>query len=322
MDVFQTFADIPAAGSATAFFAVPLSERRRDFVAKAMDGSPVFLLHDAGPISYSPSIELKNVSAQFHVTCQVTTEKGAIEDQFAVVSCGAAVPELYELFVRCFSAAVEQLPVVAMTNSPRGCVQELLDLFRTLSFPNNREVIGLWAELYVISVCKDIAQALRAWHADGYERFDFSSTKGCLEVKATVKEQRTHEFALEQLRSPHNGRGRVASLLLQPMTGGVGVMDLARSIESAAVGEPLLRQKLWKNVADALGSDFSDRLDRRFDPYYAERHLIVLAMGDIPAPVAPSDPRVTEIRFRADLASVESSASDSPSDILGHLFAY
>lgn len=89
-------------------------------------------------------------------------------------------------------------------------------------------------------------------------------------------------------------------------------MDLARKIEEAVSGEPLARQKLWENVASALGSEFSDRLDRRFDLSYAERHLVMYAMGDVPKPNRPSDTRITGIRFKSDLSQVSSSlAGDS-----------
>lgn len=320
MDLFSGFADLPLAQSTADLAAVALSTQRRDFLAKAADGSPVFLLHDASPATYSPAIELKNISVQFHSTCRVTTTNGTLEDQFAVIACDATVPELHEVFVRCFSAAVEQLPVASTTGNLQQCIQTLLDLFRVLGLPGSREVAGLWAELFVMSKCNNVAQALRAWHADPFERFDFTWPNGRLEVKAAVKEQRVHEFALEQLQPPITGGGFVASLLLQPMNGGVGVTDLANIIEQHVSVEPKLRQKLWENIAATLGSDFSERLDRRFDPSFAERSFSIYAMGDVPAPVQPRDPRITGIRFRVDLSSVQSSLAGSPRNLLHSLF--
>lgn len=320
MDLYPAFVDLPLASSDVEFAALALGVRRRDFLAKAADGSPVLLLHDASAASYLPAISLKNVSVQFHSTCRVVTATGTIEDQFAVVSCDASVPELYELFVRCFAAAAEQLTTTAETNELENCLQGLLDLFRALSRPSSREITGLWAELFVITRCQDISRALNAWHVDQFERFDFSWPGGCLEVKATVNAQRVHDFALEQLQVPLNGQGLVASVLLQPLSGGVGVIDLARRIETLVESAPLLRQKLWENVAATLGSEFSDRIDRRFDPSFAERNLAVFAMSDIPAPDRPADARVTGIRFRADLSSVQSSLTASATDIVNRLF--
>lgn len=281
----------------------------------------MFLLHDASAASYLPAIELKNVSVQFHTTCRVTAAGSMLEDQFAVVTCDANVSELHELFVRCVAAAVQQLPLKASTSDLHRCVQSLLDLFRALARPSSKEVTGLWAELFVIFRRRSVAQALAAWHADQFERFDFSWALGCLEVKASVKEFRQHDFALEQLASPIGGMGYVASVLLQPLSGGLSIVDLANEIDRIVASEPALRQKLWENVAAALGSDFSDKLDRRFDASYAERSLIVYSMSDIPAPSQPSDPRITAVRFRVDLTSVDSSLAGNPREVLDKLFA-
>ena len=244
-----------------------------------------------------------------------------MEDQFAVISCDASTPELHEVFVRCVAAAVEQLPPIASTSELQRCVQSLLDLFRALGRPSNREVTGLWAELFVIHQSNNVARALECWHTDPFERFDFSWPAGCLEVKAAVKDARQHEFALEQLKSPIGGAGYVASMLLQPLSGGVGVADLANAIDRIVAVHPVLRQKLWENIAAALGSDFSERLDRRFDSSYAQRSLAVYAMSDVPAPQQPIDPRITALRFRVDMTGVTSSLPGSPSAILGTLFA-
>ncbi|MGM3411923.1 PD-(D/E)XK motif protein [Ralstonia holmesii] len=321
MDLYQAFAGLPHAVSAVDFSAVRLTGSRFDFLTKASDGGPVFLLQDSSPASYSPAIELKHVSVQFHNTCRVTAAGSAVEDQFAVISCDAGVPELHEVFIRCLAAAVEQLPFGAGTLDLQRCVQSLLDLFRALSRPSSREVTGLWAELFVIAKSGNVAQALRSWHADQFERFDFSWPSGCLEVKAAASELRQHEFALEQLRSPLGGAGYVASVLLQAQSGGVGVVDLGNEIEASISSEPDLRQKLWENIAAALGNDFSERLDRTFDTSYAARSLTIYAMGDVPALQQPSDPRITAVRFRVDLSTVTSSLTGSARSVLDALFA-
>jgi hypothetical protein len=320
-NLFQSFYELRPASSATDFSATRLPGNRVDFIAKAEDGGPVFLLQDASPVSYSPAVFLKHLSVQFHNTCRVTTSDGVFEGQFAVISCDGSTEELHEIFVRCLAAAAEQLPVIADTSDLQGCLQALLDLFRTLSRPGGREVVGLWAELFVIAKSRRISHAMRSWHSGEFERFDFSWPNGCLEVKATCKEERVHDFSLEQLQVPHNGKGYIASLLVQTLSGGLGVMDLAHKIEEAILHEPLLREKLWRNIASALGADFSVEIDRKFDPSYAERNLKVFSMADVPAPDRPRDPRITALRFRVDLSSVNSSISSSPKSTIDSIFS-
>ena len=312
MSLFVSFQALPSATSDVDFSARRLQGTRDDFLAKAGDGSPVFLLSDSSAASYSPAIELQHLSVRFHSTCRVTFGGGVVEDQFAVISCDASVPELHEIFVCCLAAAAEQLPEHAHTTDLQRCLQSLLDLFRALGRPSSREVSGLWAELFVIAKSKNVDRALSVWRADPFERFDFSWPSGCIEVKASVKELRQHEFSLEQLRPPYEGMGCIASVLLQPLSGGVGVSDLAGEIDLAVRKQPRLREKLWANIASALGSDFSERLDRRFDLSYAQQRLAVFAMSDVPAPEQPSDPRISGVRFRADLTTAVTTLNGDP----------
>lgn len=314
MDAFVEFQKLPVPASGGELSAHRLSAARSDYLAKSSDGAPHFLLHDAGPAAYTPGIQLRNVSVQFHTTCRVQTTSGSIEGTFVVVACDATTPELHELFVRCVAPAVEQLPAGASTAEISHRIQSLLELFRAMSRPQGREVAGLWAELFCIARSTDIAASTEAWHANHFERFDFSTPTLVLEVKATQGELRVHDFALEQLAAP-TGQGLVASLLLQPLTGGMGIMDLAAQIDSALSGHANLRSRLWANIAEALGADFGEKLDRRFDASYAERALVVFSMADIPAPPRPSDARISNLRFRVDLTTVASTFAGSTKSV-------
>lgn len=320
MDLQAEFRGLARASSETEFIAIDLSTMRHDFLAKAQDGSPVFLLHDASAVKYTPGLTLKNLTVEFHVTCRVQTTAGPIEDQFAVVSCDDAVPDLFELFIRCFAAAAKRLNIGAGTSEIKSHLQSLLDLFRAMSVPSGRAVSGLWAELFVIAKSEDVESALRAWRGSPFDRFDFSWQGKFLEVKATTKALRAHDFALEQLQMPMGGEGFVASLLLQQLGGGTGVMELATSIEAAVPGEKALLQKLWENITSALGSEFSLKLDARFDSSYAERNFCLFAMGDVPAPPQPNDGRISSIRFQSDLSSVKSSLLSSSVAQLAKVF--
>lgn len=311
--LFDSFVTLPNATGPNEYKAISVSSKRKDFLAKGADGAPVFLLHDSSDARYNPRINFRYLSAEFHATCRVQTDGGAIEDQFCLVLCDGSTQELHELFVRCVAAAIEELPETSVTEDLESCILGLRNLFRALASPNAREISGLWAELFVIWKSGNPAQALALWHADQFDRFDFSSSNLHLEVKSTVKSIRAHEFSLEQLQPPSTGVGLVASVMLQPLTGGPGVLDLARNIEAAVAGSHKLKQKLWENVAITLGADFSDRLDKRFDLSYAERGFAVFAMNDIPKPGVPTDPRVTALRFVSDLTGI---VSNKPVDIL------
>lgn len=320
MSIFERFSNLPCATSDTSFTAISLSPNRNDFLTKGSDGSPIFLLHDASKAQYSPGVKFRYLTAQFHATCRVRTDDEELQDQFALVSCDGTVTELHEVFVRCFSAAIEQLPIKAGTRELNNCIQKLVDVFRVLSQPSGKDVLGLWGELYVIANSGNIVAAMATWHEDPFDRFDFSWEQGCLEVKATVQSARLHTFALEQLMNPTNGIGYIASLLLQPLSGGLGLLDLANLIEMRLSDSPALKLKLWSNLAKAMGGDFSEKLDKRFDVSYAERNATLYAMDDVPKPEKPNDPRVMAIRFTADLTNTTSSLEEDSLQALHAIF--
>lgn len=311
MELFLTFLTTPAATSDDQYPALSVGGVRKDFLAKTAAGNPVFLLHDAGREIYRPNISLKTISVQFQATCRVLVGSEAFEDQFAVVACDSSFPELFELFVSCISAAARQLPVDADAMQIEEHINELLALFASLSRPSSRQLSGLWAELFIVQRARDVRAALSAWRANDFERFDFSTPCGFLEVKSRNGEHRVHEFALEQLQPMSEGRGLVASLLLQKQSGGAGVVDLARKVETSVSRDSKLVTKLWRNVVSSLGGDFSERLDEKFDISYAERNIKFYAVDDIPAPSTQTDPRVTHLRFSSDLTTVTSSLPDS-----------
>jgi len=317
---YDDFVALPIATNASRFEAIRINENRNDYLAKGAKGEPVFLLHDASEPRYSPSLQLRHVTAEFHATCRVRASREEFEGQFCVVVCDAEVPELHELFVLCFVAATKELPDECGCRDLEACLIGLRDLFRAFGAPGTREVFGLWAELFVISRSGDVSRAVAMWRSEASDRYDFSGKGAVLEVKATSKSIRAHSFSLEQLEVPTGKEGVVASILLQPLTGGVGVIDLARQIEKKLLSNIELRKKLWTNVASALGSDFCDKLDRAFDEAYSERSLVTYEMTDVPKPDRPTDPRVSSVRFVSDLTSVHTSLPGSPLSCLRRIF--
>lgn len=282
--------------------------------------NPVFLLADAKTGQYHPSLQLRYLSADFQLTCRLTTESGEMEGVFALVNCTSDEPELHELFIRCFDAVRRQISANADTNEIKKTVQHLAALFRAFSLPSQRSITGLWAELFTIVASGAIPEAMRVWRAGAFDRFDFSDVGLAIEVKATTGQLRSHEFALEQLSVPVKGRGFVLSVLLQPLTGGVSVLDLVSVIEAELDGDAKLRGKLWENVINDLGSDFGRSLDRRFDSSFAQRNCVIFRFEDVPQPRASYDPKVSKIRFVADCTSATSSATDSTAAGLREVF--
>jgi hypothetical protein len=317
--LYERFLDLPDPTPSNNFSAIPLAHGSNDFLAKSSDGAPIFLLFDTGPARYIVGRKLKHFSTEFHATCRVQSGETIVDGQFALVACDSASTELYELFVRCVSAAVEDLPPFRATSELESWVNSLTDLFRALAEPSTRETSGFWAELWVIANSGNPSSAIEMWHEDAFERFDFSAPKTSVEVKSTVRETRSHEFALEQLDPPLGGSGYIISLMLRPITGGVGVLDLAEAIESKLIAASH-KAKLWGCINAALGKDFGRSLDKRFDPVFTENRCIIYNMADVPRIQQLVDSRITNVHFTVDLSSVASSLEGTPTANLKTLF--
>ncbi|WP_406233293.1 PD-(D/E)XK motif protein [Isoptericola jiangsuensis] len=320
-DIFESFKGLASAQSRVELSAIALPGVRSDYLARSEEGAPVFLLSDSSSPIYVPAIELRNVRVDFHRTCSVSANGSHFEGQFATISCDAGVPELYEIFIRSVAASLQQLSSSATTSELQECIQSLLRLFRDLSRPSNKNIAGLWGELFVIYSSRRKDLLLAAWHLDVKERFDFSWDVGCLEIKATTMERRSHQFAQEQLNPPEVGSGHVVSVMLRKLNGGLGVVDLAKEIEKEILSFPELRTKLWKSVLQCVGSDFSERLDVRFDLDYAERNVMIVAMSEVPNVHENRDSRISAIRFQADLSSITAPCGVSALAKIGSMFS-
>ncbi|WP_112169575.1 PD-(D/E)XK motif protein [Rahnella inusitata] len=298
---FSQFLALPSENSPGEFRAIPISLHRRDFIAKGPGGSPIFLLNDSNSINYYPSINFRNISVEFNVSCSVCSGNNELKGDFCIIQFTENLPELYEIFVKCVCSAVENLPEITNTKKLESFILELGELFRTLNTPGGREISGLWSELFIIFISGDPKNALHSWHNDPYDRFDFSNNRMRLEVKSTIYDIRVHEFSLEQLVPHVNGNGYIASVLLKKTSFGCGVFELASKIETLVKDSPELKKKLWGNIIKALGSDFSEKLDKYFDVDFAKKDIRLYLMDDIPKPSNTDDERITNIRFKSNI---------------------
>jgi hypothetical protein len=303
-DLFSQFVGLAPASDEDTFNAVNAHPLRGDFLGKSQDGSPVFLIADDGSPTYRPEVRHQHLRISFGMSCRLRIDGQELTDQFAVIQFEGDSVELHEVFVRCVHAVMLNLPASADTHEIENRVSRLLSLFQGLAAPSSREISGLWAELFCIHYGPDIAQTLTRWHSENFETYDFSWIGNRVEVKSTMTPQRVHEFSLEQLTLPSKCDGKVISIMLRTSNEGVGVMGLARSIEAGLQGNGELREKLWSQVLQALGPNFSDALDRRFDIDFALRNFVAIPMQHVPSVNRPSDHRISGIRFKVDLSDL------------------
>jgi hypothetical protein len=288
--------------------------RANDYIGRGKSGEPLVLIAFNGPDTYKPSIQLRHVSIDFAAACRVSTDEcGVVERNFVLISCSAEDPALFDFFLNVSESILSSLSSEPTLVQIHRHVEQFVELFRRLLLPSSRSVKGLWAELFALASSHMPEEWLGAWHANSVEKFDFAWPNLRVEVKATEMPLRVHEFSLDQLSPPGNTAVMIVSILLRRSGSGEGVMDLAVRIVRQLGPTSPLATKLWANIADSLGSDFSEQVDVRFDSSFAAQSLRVVKSDEIARPVV-SDPRVHDVHFKVDISAA---AERSPLTLRG-----
>lgn len=273
--------------------------REHDYISVGAQQQPVLLLSCASSgVLKRPPINLQHLTVEFGICFRVRAPFGIVEGDFVVVSLRGDDLGLAEAFCLAADALVAALPEAPSASDIENAVREFVEVLSTLSLPSSRSVAGLWAELWLMSVASNPPVAVAAWHRDPTDRFDFSFAAHFVEVKATEREERSHDFSYEQLRRSE-APVKVASLRLRRAQGGKSVADLITMLQEGLNAE--LRTKLVKNVFGAIGSAISEASEIRFDERFAESNLRVIAADRVPVVVIPDGSPITAVRFRVKL---------------------
>ncbi len=273
--------------------------RVRDYIALGPQQQPVILLSCASSVGLKrPPICLQHLTVEFGVRYRVRASTDVVEDDFVVVSLRKDGPGLTEAFCLAGDALLMALPESPSASHIEKTVREFVELLSALSLPSSRAVAGLWAELWLMSVASDTLAAVTAWHRNPTDRFDFSFAGHFVEVKATEREERSHDFSYEQLRRSE-APVKVASLKLRRAQRGKSVADLVATLQGDLNAE--MRTKLVKNVFLAIGSAVADASEVRFDEAFAASNLRVIAAHRVPVVAIPAGSPISSVRFRVNL---------------------
>jgi hypothetical protein len=165
-------------------------------------------------------------------------------------------------------------------------------------------ILGLWGELFLLSKADDVRNGFEFWRVKDTERYDFSDGNVRLEVKTTLRDSRRHIFSLEQLRPVDGVVVYVASLMLQPSSGGLTILDLIERISTML--DPMRYRLLLSRVRSTLRGIIHDESSQAFDERKAELSLRFFDATAIPC-VAPNIPQeVSGVHFHVDLTNVSS----------------
>ena len=312
MDAFDTlmasFATLETQGPSSdlRMSAVLLPGRVSDHLARSPRGTPCFLLASEEQEAWH-DVELQRIIVKFGVRCTVELPTGStVSGRFAMIECKDAQSGMASYFIRVVTAAVWALPQCPNGPDVRAMVRRLTNLFASIDEPAVGDVLGLWAELFVIAESGSPASLFGAWRERPSDAFDFNAPPQCLEVKATLGEIRKHHFSLRQLVPAGDATEiAVASFLMRVTHTGLTVRDLMGRVGRLAGLDAVSWLRLEEKVAQTLGQRWRDALDMAFDETYARERLAVFRSEAVPQVVGVVPPGVSDVRFVSDLSFAE-----------------
>jgi hypothetical protein len=281
---------------------VPGSEAYR--VGRGLNGTLVLLTPaDQDP---EPPTRLRRLALDPNLRCTLRMPGGAGEGEegdFGVVQFQVDDHALVPPFLDVVAALVRLLGADPAPGEVSAGMRRLVRLFAANAAMRG-SVLGLWAEMLVIAESTDPKSLVDAWHAHVDARFDFSAPGSRLEVKATTRDLRVHQFSLPQLQPVAGSPVTVLSVMTTETHAGTSIGQLVTRLEHLLAGDPPRQMKVHEQVADVLGADWPNHLEHRFDEQQARESALLLPAGDIPR-VEAEDPAILEVKLKVDCTDVE-----------------
>lgn len=163
------------------------------------------------------------------------------------------------------------------------------------------EQLGLWGELFMMSLVRGFQFWAPFWHSEVTRRFDFSSGRNRVEVKITTRPDRTHHFSHRQIYALESEEIAIVSLVATKDDSGVSLRQLIEDCRSALLETPHYL-KLEKAVRRA-GMESSTEPGPVINADEAEESLAWFRSKDVPHFRVPEPLGVTETRYRVDLST-------------------
>lgn len=315
--LWEKFQSLAPSVDSEAVSAIRCGLMNQHLMVRGAYGEPVLLLATEPRTNPRADIRLRHVSVMFDRSFEVAnSESGGVDvGTYCKFTCNSTSSYLHQYFVELMAATASTHMGLLSQDSSDTVVDALLELFRKSSLSSDQSISGLWGELFLIHSAAAPAAFIDAWHLRATDSFDFAFPEARIEVKASERPTREHEFSLRQVRT---GRGSdlVASVILSSSSAGHTVLDLARLIAERV--DEVRQAKLWSIVFETLGDDAEVSGEQRFDLKGAAESLVFVNSNDIPAPEVSEacSPFVTDVRFRCNISSLCAASSVVKTEVL------
>ncbi|MET7029799.1 PD-(D/E)XK motif protein [Sediminicola luteus] len=268
-------------------------------------GLPIFFIATRDRDESALDIKLKLIQVEFQKNCELISEQGEKKNGvYSIVSLKSDSEELVKYFINTVFYLIRQLEEDPSFSQIKSELNNLVNLFQSLTKPPKKTIQGLWSELLFIEQSVDPYYLIGCWHQNKSDRYDFNDGYEKLEVKSTSKPNRVHRFSLSQLQVISNTLVLIGSTFTIEIAKGVSANDLIQEI-SRKVTDSSLMFKINKVVAETMGNEIERIYDTYFDYKLAINSIKYYDIQDVPTIVNALIPlEITNVKFDCDLTGV------------------
>jgi len=266
-------------------------------------GRPALLVRTADESVLMP-LRLAGIEVKYSVRCRVAEGSAERIERLSIIECLSADPDIIKFFRDCMQRLILILGPAPAAAAVSDAVERLVAMFQALALPPLNDVTGVIGELCVIHAAEDCRAAVRAWHAEPSERYDFVLGNLRMDAKATASAERVHGLSADQAAPPEGTVGVLASVMVRRAGGGTTVSDLVDHIVGRLSPDAGAIFRLHEVLTLFLRSAIGPALERRFDLEEALSSLQLFDLQQLPALQRPFPQRISDVRYRLDLSGL------------------
>lgn len=276
-------------------------------IGVSKDGLPFFFIATKDTSKNAMDINLKLIQVAFQKNCELITKEGDKSDGvYTIVSLKSDSEDIVKYFVNTVHYLINQLALNPSFAQIKAELNNLVNLFRSLSKPAKKTIQGLWTELLFIDQSIDTEYVIKSWHQGKNDRYDFNDGIDKVEIKSTSKNDRIHRFSLSQLQKIEDTLVIIGSTFAVETGKGKSANDLIESINKK-ISHPGLMLKIHNTVAETMGDNFQHIFDIYFDYNYAINSILYFNIRDIPKISSEAVPnQITNVKFDCNLSNIDS----------------
>jgi hypothetical protein len=269
------------------------------------EGLPMFFIATNYSEKTAMDINLKLIQVGYQKNCELINESGDIsEGVYTIVSLKTNSEDMIKYFVNTVYYLISQLDPNPSFTEIKTELNNLVNLFRSLTKPPKKTIQGLWTELLFIEQGKNLEYLINSWHQAKNDRYDFNDGIDKIEIKSTSKNERIHRFSLNQLEEVKNVHVIIGSTYTIETGIGLCANDLIESI-NGKVEDASTMLKIYDIISETMGVDFERIYDVYFDYNFALNSIQYFDVQDIPKIGREViSPLITNIKYDCNLSHV------------------